>query len=233
MTAVWELPTVRAGMEEQGEALRRLEAQGATLIGWKVGVGAPAAMKTAGIPAPLVGYLTSQTVLDDRAAVSLDGWVRPVLEPEIAIVLGADVGADASPAEVADAIAAIAPAIELADVDTPLSELTPLVGGNIFHRAVILGSADSGRSGGLVDDLRVTVQRGSAVAAQSDDVTATTGSPPDLVAHVAAWLAAAGRRLEAGQVIIGGSVVPIIPVEPGDAVTYRCEPLGTLGVSFT
>lgn len=233
MSAVWDLPAVRGGITAQAASLRRLRDTGAALIGWKVGVGAHASMAAAGIPAPLVGYLSSHTRLESGAALSVSGWHRPMLEPEIAIYLGTDVAGGADPDQARAAIAAIGSAIEMADLDTELSNLEQVVGGNIFHRAVILGEPDGSRAGGRVDDLTVAVQRGDDTVAQTDDVTALTGSPVDLVMHVSSWLAATGQRLEAGQVIISGSVVPIIAVEAGDSVTYRCHGLGVLEVSLT
>ena len=233
MADVWEIPAVQRGLAAQQTALQQRLDEPATLIGWKVGVGAPAGMAAAGIAAPLVGFLTTATVLADGATVSLGGWTKPGLEPELAIWTDRDVAPDASLEECAQAIGGIGQAIELADLDTPLTDLEGVVGGNIFHRAVILGPADGSRRGGQVDDLRLTVRRGDDAVATTDDVTALTGPPAQLVHHVVRWLAAAGRRLESGQVIIGGSIVPLLSGEPGDTVTYRCEPLGTLRVTFS
>jgi 2-keto-4-pentenoate hydratase len=233
MTQVWEVPAVRAGLAGQAAALAGLTDAGASLVGWKVGVGAPAAMRTAGITAPLVGYLTSRTVLEDGARVPLPGWTRPVLEPELAIHLRADVPGDAAAEQAGEAIGALGPAIELADVDAELADLTRVVAGDIFHRGVILGDADPARAGGRVEGLEVTVTKGGAVVARTADVTALTASPVDTVLHVARWLAATGRALRSGQVVIAGSVVPAVAVEAGDEVEYGCAPLGTLRVSFT
>ena len=233
MTPVWDLPAVRAGIARQAEALQRELDAGASLLGWKVGVGAPESLRTAQIPAPLVGFLTSRTVLPDGAGVPLSGWVRPVLEPELAIHLNADVEPDAAPHEARAAIAAIGIAMELADVDAGLDDLQRVVGGDIFHRAVLLGDPDSGRRGGVVEDLEAVVVRGDQAIARADDVTALTASPADTVLHVARWLAAAGLSLQAGQMIIAGSIVPIVDVSPGDRVMFRCGTLGALKVSFT
>ena len=233
MAQVWDLPAVQRGMTAQQTALEQRLDTPATLIGWKVGVGAPAGMAAAGIPAPLVGFLTSATVLDDGVTVSLDGWTKPGLEPELAIWLDQDVAPDASLGTCAKAIGAIGQAIELADLDTPLTDLEEVVGGNIFHRAVVFGPRDGARRGGRVDDLRLTVLRNGDEVATTADVTALTGPPDRLVSHVAKWLAATGRRLEAGQVIIGGSIVPLLSGSPGETLTYRCEPLGALSVTFS
>lgn len=231
--SVWELDPVRRGLTAQLASLDRTLASGAVLLGWKVGVGAPASMARAGIPAPLVGYLTSATALPDGAEVAVHDWKQPMLEPELAVHLGADIPPDADRDMLRSAVAGIGPAIELADVDVPLDDLEAVVAGDVYHRHVILGDADHSRRGDDLEDLRIEVAQGGEQVATTASPTELTGDPLDLVAHVAAWLAAAGRRLTGGQVVILGSTVPIIPVSPGRHLTYRCAPLGTLSVSLT
>ena len=58
------------------------------------------------------------------------------------------------------------------------------------------------------------------------------GDPADIVALVAQRLADAGESLEAGQVIIAGSLTPIVWVEPDDDVEVDLGSLGRLQVSF-
>ena len=229
MTAVWDDPALAQAMREQQQRLTDRLQSGARLLGWKVGLGAPTTMRQVGISAPLVGYLTSATLLESGADVAVDGWTKPAVEPEVAVTMGADLGPGASRSEVRAAISGLAPAIELVDIDLPLDDLPAIIRDDIFHRHVILGEPRPAEVG----DLRVHVRnRGVAIGA-TDDPEAGTGALVGLVGHVAEWLHQVGRRLEAGQVIIAGSVIPIIAVQPGDAIDYRCEPLGWLSVSFT
>ena len=66
-----EDPRIAAGMRRQ-TALRRerLEA-GASIIGWKVGFGAPAALAKLGLAGPLVGFLLDSAQLPSGATVAL------------------------------------------------------------------------------------------------------------------------------------------------------------------
>jgi 2-keto-4-pentenoate hydratase len=50
--------------------------------------------------------------------------------------------------------------------------------------------------------------------------------------HVADHLAASGAALRAGDVVIAGSVVPIVWVAPGEHVVCDLGPLGMLDVHF-
>ena len=77
------------------ERRRRIEA-GEAPLGWKLGMGVPAAMAKLGTDAPLVGYLLAPARVDDGGTVSLDGWSNPKLEPEIALHMAADLPAGAS-----------------------------------------------------------------------------------------------------------------------------------------
>jgi 2-keto-4-pentenoate hydratase len=55
----------------------------------------------------------------------------------------------------------------------------------------------------------------------------------DIVQHVANVLAAFGERLKAGEIIITGSVVPPLTIEPDEnAITFEAAPIGSVSVRF-
>ncbi|HEX6390664.1 MAG TPA: glutathione S-transferase C-terminal domain-containing protein [Solirubrobacteraceae bacterium] len=63
---------------------------GAQRLGWKVGFNTPQAMEALGIDAPIVGYLTNATLVQDGATISVDGFEgTPVLEQDRPRVLAA------------------------------------------------------------------------------------------------------------------------------------------------
>src|SRR6185436_15137167 len=113
-------------------------------IGWKVGFGAPAAMETLRITAPLIGHLTDRARLEPASKVSLAGWSKAAAEAEIAVFMGKDLPGGANRDAAKNAIAGIAPAIELADVDFPPDDVEAILKGNIYQRHVLL--AASGRT---------------------------------------------------------------------------------------
>lgn len=225
-----EDPRVARGMERQLELRReRLAADGRSL-GWKLGLGTAAAMGKLGIPAPLVGYLLADAQLGDGATCDITGWAKPTLEPEIAVHLAADVGPDATPDEVAAAVAGLGPAIELVDIDAPPADPEEILAGDIFQRHVVLGPADPAIR--TAEGLGVRVSVNGDEAASSPDAQALTGDVLGLVAHVARTLGAHGERLRAGEVVIAGSAVPAITPAPGDAVEVEIVGLGALSVRF-
>jgi 2-keto-4-pentenoate hydratase len=232
MTNAWDDPRIRRGMTEQLARRRARLAAGEKPLGWKVGFGAPAMMEKFGITAPLVGFLMQRAVIPSGGTASLAGWVKPVAEPEIAVHIGRDLPGGGDRAAAAAAIAALAPAIELADADLPFEDPEAILKGNIFQRHVVLGEAS--RAGGSTAGLTARVFRRDAEVAQTSDPEAATGKVVDIVRHAADLLAAFGEGLSAGDIVICGSVVPPILVEADErAVAYALEPVGRVSVAFT
>ncbi len=206
----------------------RIEA-GEASLGWKLGMGVPAAMTKLGTDAPLVGYLLAPARVDDGGTVSLNGWGTAKLEPEIAVHMGSDLGPGASRADAEAAIAGLGVAIELVDLDPGADDPEAILAADIFQRHVLLGPAVEGAGAAGVS---ARALRNGDEAASTDDATEATGDPVALVLHVANTVGAAGETLRAGEVVICGSVVPALDVAPGDTIEVQLDPLGSLSVYF-
>jgi 2-keto-4-pentenoate hydratase len=199
-------------------ALRRERlAAGERPLGWKLAFGGAEARAELGLEGPLIGFLTDRSLLDDGGRCDVSGWHEPLLELELAV----HVGEDAS-------IAALGPALELADLDSPPDDPARMLAGNIFHRYVVLGPADQGRTTAagitgrlLVDDVEV---------ASTEEPEALTGELPELIAFVAETLERHGERLAPGDVVIAGSIVPPVSVRAGQRLVGELPPLGKLSV---
>ena len=234
MEKPWDDPRIARGMEEQLAKRRARIAAGEQPLGWKVGFGAPAMMEKFKIAAPLVGFLMKGGLIPSGGSVSLKGWIKPVAEPEIAAHIGRDVAAGGDRAAAATAIAALGPAIELADAELPFEDPEAILKANIFQRHVVLGEPDSSRAGGNTAGLTARLLRRNTETARTSDPEAATGKIVDIVRHVADLLAAFDVKLAAGDVLICGSVVPPVLVEADEtAVAYALDPIGTISVAFT
>jgi 2-keto-4-pentenoate hydratase len=217
------------------ELLRRRELaleRGEAPLGWKLAFGTPAARQRLGLAGPVLGCLTDANLLDPEATVGVGGWEHPVLEAEIGIHLGRDVAAGVSPGEAAEAIAGLGPAIEVADVDLPPERLADVIGTGIYLRGVVAAPATERRAGASADDLSVTVRRRGEVCAQAPDPQQLVGRPAEVVAYVADYLAAFGETLRAGELVISGSTIGHVEVEPGDTFDYALDPIGRLAMAF-
>lgn len=157
------------------------------------------------------------------------------MEPELTLHLGKDlpVGADRDTARAA--IAAIGPAIEIADVDYPSDDVEGMLACNIYQRHVILGRSEPARAGGILDGLAAHVLRsGAEIASISDpqSLQNLTGELLDIVRHTAELLAAFGESLQAGQIIIAGSFIPPLWVAPGEEIVFHLAPVDAICIRF-
>ena len=189
-------------------------AGGAAPVGWKIGFNTPAIQEHFGLTEAVVGYLTDAGVSPDGAAISLAGWGAPAVEVEVAIRVGTD-----------GAVAGLAPALELVDLDISFDDIEPVLAGNICHRGVIFGNEVPG-----VDPwaMVATVTRAGAGVAEGRLVE----DPATTASFVRSYLSAHGAALEAGDRIIAGSVVAPVAVAPGDELSVSFGPLGHLSVGF-
>lgn len=197
------------------------------MIGWKLAFGAPERLEQFGLAGPLVGFLPASNVRSSGETVSCRGWVNPVAEPEIAVYLDRDVE---EPDRVGESISGLGAAIELADVDSLPEDIGDVLEGNIFHRAVVLGQPDYSRVGGSIAGLRARITKNGSEVADTKYLEELTGGIVSILGHVAGLLQAAGERLRAGEVVIAGSIVPPIPVRPGDGITFELAPLAPISV---
>jgi 2-keto-4-pentenoate hydratase len=221
---------IQQGLEKQLRLRRdRLDA-GEKPIGWKVGFGAPAAMERLAIDGPLVGFLTDRSILDSGKTAVISNWSQGFAEPEIAVYLGSDLTAGSDRASARAAIASIGPAIELADINIPPDNVEAILAGNVYHRHVVFGRADTSRAGCVLDGLVGRVYHNESQIAEVTDSQSATGDLIDIVRHVADVLAAFGERLQAGEIIITGSIVPPISIAPQDRFRFALEPVDTISV---
>src|SRR5262249_59124211 len=107
-------------------------------VGWRVALGARAAQHRMKLSGPLIGFMLARAILPSGGRVSVAQWHKPVAEPEIAVHIGRDLPANADEAAVRTAIAALAPAIEIADVDGPTDDVESVLAGDILQRHVPL-----------------------------------------------------------------------------------------------
>jgi 2-keto-4-pentenoate hydratase len=235
MTAAWEDPRISRGMAAQLRRRRELLKAGHKPLGWKLAFGGPAALERLRTSAPLVGFLTDRALVPSGSTLSLSSWKKPAAEPEIAVHLGKDLPAGANRRTTMAAIAGLGPAIEVADVDHLSDDVEGTLACNIYQRHVILGRNDPDRAGGILDGLSARVLRNGIEIANITDLQALqklTGELIDIVRHVANLLAVFDEILQAGQIIIAGSIIPPIWIEPGEEIVFHLSPMDTISVRF-
>lgn len=198
-----------------------LIAEGATPIGWKLAFGTEAAKSKLGTSGPLVGFLTDRTLVAPGGECSIAGWTAPKLEPEIAIHLGPG----------GEGVAGISAAIELADAALPPTEVVAVLAGDIYHRAVVLD-----RHAAPVPPahpIAARIERDGEEYATVADAEAEVGQIEDLAAWTVDYLRHFGVETAAGEVVISGSVVPLLDIAPDQRLRHELDGIGALEVSIT
>jgi 2-keto-4-pentenoate hydratase len=85
-----------------------------------------------------------------------------------------------------------------------------------------------------MEGLSGKVSQNDAPPSVVTDLEANTGRLVHIVGHVANVLGAFGEKLRAGEIIIAGSVVPPIFVQPVDrSVTFALEPVSSVSVRLS
>ena len=217
-------PRIVAALDAQLAHWRAAIDAGAQRVGWKMGLGVEPVEALIGGD-PVIGYLTSATVIDSGQAYSASASRELHAETELAIVVGDDVAGDVDLDGARDAIAGCAVALELVDVAAPPHDLEGIVEANVYHRAVALGPPRPWIRGQRSVARALVNDRPVEEATLADDYAPT-------VRAVAQLLAAVGERLQAGDRILSGSLTHV-PVAPGDHVAAIIDDLGSLDATIT
>ncbi len=208
---------------------------GARVNGHKVGLSSRAMQEMMGVDEPDYGHLLSDMELHEDRPVQAGRYCYPRVEVEVGFVLGESLpGAGCTEEDVLRATEAVAPAIELIDsriLDWDI-QITDTIADNASSAGYVLG-----RQRVAPDALDLTAieavltRNGEKVAEGRSD--AVLGNPVLAVAWLARKVASFGVSLEAGHVILPGSVHRAIDVRPGDSFVAELEGLGSVSLDFT
>ncbi len=212
--------------------------QAGPLVGYKIGCTSEVMQRYIGIPHPCGGAIHARGVHDSGAALPASSFIRVGVECEIAVRLAKDLPASGAPytAEtVAAAIDAYHPAIEIVDdryVQWETLGAPTLVADDFFAAGCVLGAPVSRER--APDPATVTgtmiVNGAEAGRGTGADVL---GHPHNPLAWLANHLAAEGRALYAGQIVLTGSLVKTAWLKAGDHVVMKLDGLGDVEVRFT
>jgi 2-keto-4-pentenoate hydratase len=220
--------------------IRQRLAAGATIHGHKVGLSSKAMQEMMGVDEPDYGHLLSDMALREDQPVSAGRYCYPRVEVEVGFILGATLpGEGCTEQDVLDATEAVAPAIEL--IDSRVTDWNIRIGDTIADNASSAGYVLGAERVKPTDldlrtiDARLLRRSGGSAAEQVAEgrSDAVLGNPVTAVAWLARKVAAFGVTLDAGHVILPGSVHRAIDVRPGDDFEAVFDGLGTVRLSFT
>ena len=215
-------------------ALERRKADGEKVIGKKIGVTSKAVQDMLGVHQPDFGFLTDRMYSEGDIDVAANGLIAPRAEAEIGFILKDSLkGPGVTAEDVIAATEAIVPCFEI--VDSRIQDwkigIVDTVADNASCGVYVLGEARVNPRDHDLPNLHVTVTKNGAPLSEGHG-HAVQGSPAQAVAWLANTLGAYGVTLEAGDVILSGSLVPLEPAAPGDVFEMQLHGVGSCTARF-
>jgi 2-keto-4-pentenoate hydratase len=204
-------------------------------IGWKVGATTAAMQKLLNVPTPCVGEMHLGGLHHRRAELRSRDFRRLGIECEIAMELERPLGEDGpvDEAAAAAAVGRIFPAAEIVDDrygDFRSFGVPSLIADFFFHAGLVLGAPVSDWRGldlaAIVGTTRVNGE--ARLTGRGADVL---GHPMRSLAILANRVRALGRRLEAGQIVMTGSLPLPYWTARGDHVSVELAGLGSVEIA--
>lgn len=214
-----------------------LKADVGARVGYKIGCTSAVMQQYLNIPHPCSGGVFAKGVHDSGASLPARDFVRVGVECEIAVRLARDLAPSEAPftAEwVAEAIDAYHPAIEIVDdryVEWQTLGAPTLVADDFFAAGCVLGHPVP-RS--AAPDLLEVIGRALINGKEAGQGTGADvlGHPHNALAWLANHLAASGKGLRAGEIVLTGSLVKTVWLNAGDRVVMELQGLGSVAATF-
>jgi len=226
---------VAAAYAVQQQVVRARIADGARVVGRKIGLTSEAVQAQLGVDQPDFGVLFADMDVTGEP-VPVSRLLQPKAEAEIAFVLGADLDGELTAETVRAAVASAHVALEIVD--------SRIANWDITYADTVADNASSGLFA-LGDELAdfVEPRQVTMIMTLNGDVVSTgtgaacLGDP----LHALLWLAQTaqnfGDPLRAGQVVLSGALGPMAAVKAGDRVEATVSmgglPVGNVTVDFT
>lgn len=214
---------------------RRLELDGETIVGKKIGVTSKPVQEMLNVYQPDFGFLTDAMEIADGADIKIEGnLIAPRAEGEIAFRLKADlVGPGVTEQDVLEATATIIPCFEIVDsrIEDWKIKIEDTVSDNASCGVYVLGKNEVDPRDFDLPNLKMTVYKNGEVLSQGMG-SAVQGNPLTAVAWLANTLGEFGIPFKAGEIILSGSLVPLSPVVAGDEMSLEIEGVGGCSCRF-
>lgn len=226
------------GDAEAAYAVQRLNAaarvaDGATVVGRKIGLTSAAVQQQLGVNQPDFGILFDDMAYTSGDAIASNAVLQPRAEAEIAFVLKDElVDGDLDYDQVKDAIDYAVVAVEVCGsriINWDIS-FGDTVADNASAGAFVLGS----HARTLADFDTVSAEMAmsiNGVEVSTGSGAACMGDPINAVAWLARTARDLGDPLRAGQIVLSGALGRMRAIEPGNTVTANVSGLGS--VTFT
>lgn len=214
--------------------IRQRVADGARVVGHKVGLSSKAMQQMMGVDEPDYGHLLDEMQVFEDKPVPAANYLYPRVEVEVGFILADDLpGAECTEDDVLEATAAFAPAIEL--IDTRITDwkiaLCDTIADNASSAGFVLGAQRvSPKDVDITAIDAVLTRNGEVVAKGRSD--AVLGNPVTAVAWLSRKVESFGVRLRKGDIVLPGSCTRAFDAGPGDNFVAEFTGLGSVRLSF-
>ena len=207
-------------------------AGGETLVGAKLGLTSRIMQQAVNVHEPVYGWLTSGMVAPHGEPLPLGELIHPRAEPEIAFLLARPPARPATITSVLAATEVVFGAIEVFDsrYEHYQYRLPDVIADNVGAARFVLGPR--ARRPGELTDLRLVgcVLRSHGEVTGTGAGGAALGHPAAAVAWLVNVLAAEGRQLAAGSLVLSGGLTAPVPLTRGRSVSADFDGLGSVSV---
>jgi len=217
--------------------LARREADGERLVGKKIGVTSKPVQDMLGVHQPDFGFLLDTMQIADGSSVSLSqtGLTQPRAEGEIAFVLKRDLqGPGVTDQQVLDATDYVCACFEI--VDSRIRDwkirIEDTVADNASCGVFVLGRERVAPQTLDLAAVKMDIRK-NGIHAASGIGAAVQGHPATAVAWLANTLGRFGIPFRAGEIILSGSLAPLLPALAGDQFDLVLHGIGSASIVFT
>ena len=228
--------TIEEAYQISTDVLDRRTRNGERVVGKKIGVTSKAVQEMLGVFQPDFGFLTDRMHYPDGAVIGLRsaGLIQPRAEGEIAFVLKSDLnGPGITKDDVLDATECVLPCFEI--VDSRIADwkirIQDTVADNASCGVFVLGKQRVDPRALDLAAVRLDMTRNGEPCG-SGLGSAVQGHPAAAVAWLANTLGRFGIPFKRGEIILSGSLAPLVPARPGDHFELSISGIGTASVSF-
>lgn len=216
--------------EVQKASIARRMARGERLVGMKMGFTSRAKMAQMGVDDLICGRLTDAMLVDDGGEVHLGDYVHPRVEPEVAFLLKAPLSGRVSPVQAREAVAAVAPALEIIDsrYENFKFSLTDVVADNSSSAGFVVGPW--ARPEEDLSNLGLILSFDGRPEAFGS-TAAILGHPLRSLVAAARMSATHGIELREGSIVLAGGATAASALRPNLYVSLEIERLGRVGFS--
>ena len=208
---------------------------GARIVGKKIGLTSIKVQEQFGISTPDFGILFDDMEVLNGLSLPISEVMQPKIEGELAFVLGGSLDNDKlTIVDIINSIDYVLPSLEIVGsrIENWNIRIADTVADNASASHYVLGHTPK-----MLDDIDIvnckmnmTINGELKSSGSGKDCL---GSPLNAVLWLARKMQAVGQPLQAGELILSGSLGPMVVVNAGDHVDAEFEGLGSVSISFT